>query len=172
MIVTGAVSQFGMPRPATTGPVANAQLHCGAGDAEDVPADDSLRWYSENAEKREALAEEARVEAGDAPFNVGQSLRLTWLHCQRLDKTLRPMFGAKELAKGYRKAEDGLLERSTSSPVPPGERWVPIVPDGMATAHLTWKRWMFLQCHVGVLGAHRSAESAGHCHAASVVADR
>ena len=120
--------------------------------------EDSLRWYTEGADKREGHAEEIRAEAGEPEFKVGQSLRLTWLHCQRLDKTLMPMFRTKELARGYRKAEDGLLERLLPSPLPPGERWVPIVPDGMATKHLTWKRWMFLQCHVGVLGAHRNPE--------------
>jgi hypothetical protein len=110
------------------------------------------------AEKREGLADEVKAEAGETEFRVGQSLRLTWLAAQRLDATLMPMFKAEELGAGYRKGADGLLERQVVLPPPAGTRWVPIVPDGNATAHLTWKRWMFLQCHVGVLGAHRNTE--------------
>ena len=53
---------------------------------------------------------------------------------------------------------DGLLERSIPSPNPPGSTWVPVVPDGQATVHLTWKRWLFLQCHCGILGGHRNVK--------------
>ena len=63
-----------------------------------------------------------------------------------------------ELKEGYRKAEDGLIERLVQLPPPAGATWVPIVPDGQATANLTWKRWLFLQCHVGLLGGHRNAD--------------
>ena len=35
--------------------------------------------------------------------------------------------------------------------------WVVIVPDGNATAHMSWKRWCFMQVHTGILGGHRSA---------------
>ena len=62
------------------------------------------------------------------------------------------------MQRGFRVNKDGLLERQVSLPPPANETWVPVVPDGQATAHLTWKRWLFLQCHVGVLGAHRNAE--------------
>ena len=99
-----------------------------------------------------------RAEAGETEFQVGQSLSLTWLQAQRIDKSLAPLIARKGMPKGYRKAEDGLLERSVPSSLPPGERWVPAVPEGQATAHLTWKRWMFLQCHCDILGGHRNAE--------------
>ena len=69
-----------------------------------------------------------------------------------------PMFSAKELDKGYRIAPDGLLERLVVLPPPVRDIWVPIVPEGQATGNLSWKRWLFLQCHVGILGAHRSAD--------------
>ena len=68
------------------------------------------------------------------------------------------MFTARTLADGYRLAKDGLLERLVQLPPPANATWVPIVPDGMATGNLSWKRWLFLQCHVGILGAHRSAD--------------
>ena len=68
------------------------------------------------------------------------------------------MFSAKTLAEGYRLAKDGLLERLVNLPPPANDTWLPIVPDGQATSHLTWKRLLFLQCHVGVLGAHRNVE--------------
>ena len=70
-----------------------------------------------------------------------------------------PLFKLKtEGHEGYRVAKDGLLERWVSLPPPANDSWVPIVPDGQATGNLPWKRWLFLQCHVGVLGAHRNAD--------------
>ncbi len=127
-------------------------------EAEIPGAADSLRWYEDQKERRENLAEDARATAGETEFRLGQSLRLTWLAAQRLDTSLSGMFTAKDLKPGFRLGSDGLVERSITLPPPVGQRWVPIVPDGQATANLTWKRWMFLQCHVGVLGAHRSAQ--------------
>ena len=35
---------------------------------------------------------------------------------------------------------------------------MPVVPHGEANGTLSWKRWLFLQCHVGILGAHRGAD--------------
>ena len=68
------------------------------------------------------------------------------------------MFVGKEshLEEGFRRAPDGLLERQVMLNPPANTQWVPIVPDGLAVATLTWKRWVFLQCHIGILGAHRS----------------
>ena len=51
-----------------------------------------------------------------------------------------------------------LLERHCRLPIPIGEQWNPIIPYGYVTKLLTWKRWLFLQFHVGLLGAHRSAD--------------
>ena len=69
-----------------------------------------------------------------------------------------PMFHKDQLKEGFRIAPDGLLERHVVLPPPMNAVWVPIVPDGQATGNLTWKRWLFLQCHVGLLGAHRNAD--------------
>ena len=49
-------------------------------------------------------------------------------------------------------------------PPPANLTWVPVVPDGFATKHLSWKRWLFLQCHVGILGAHRNASKTKNAH--------
>ena len=68
------------------------------------------------------------------------------------------MFAAKQLPDGYRFAKDGLLERMVNLTPPGRGTWLPIAPEGYATSNLSWKRWLFLQCHVGVLGARRNAE--------------
>ena len=104
------------------------------------------------------MSDDVKAEAGECEFTLGRSLRLTWVPAQRGDKALLPMFASKQLEEGYRVAEDGLLERQVQLPPPVNAIWVPVVPDGQATGNLTWKRWLFLQCHVGVLGAHRNAE--------------
>ena len=106
---------------------------------EDWPAA-TRRWYEKEARRREVLAEDARADAGEPGAEIGASLRVTWLCAQRADPKLLGMFGKKGVPSGYRVAEDGLLERSV---VAAHDRalWVPVVPDGNATAHLTWKRW-------------------------------
>ena len=114
-------------------------------------------WYENRASTREDKADAARAAAGETEFKTGLSLRAQWLPAQRADPSLYKMFSAKTLDSGYRKAEDGLLERRVALPAPLGAKFVPIVPEGQATANLTWKRWMFLQCHTGILGAHRNA---------------
>ena len=124
----------------------------------DEDLDLALKYYEVKNAKREELVEEARAEAGEIKFGVTTSLRQTWMAEQRLDPALSPMFAAKQLDQGYRRGTDGLLERHVKRPSPLGAIWVPIVPAGNATAILTWKQWVFLQCHVGVLGAHRNAE--------------
>ena len=119
---------------------------------------DALQHYEESYQKRRGLADDVRADAGECEFKLGYSLRVTWIRQQRADKSLVPMFSAKQLADGYRIARDGLLERLVQLPPPVGATWVPVVPDGMATGVLSWKRWLFLQCHVGILGAHRNPE--------------
>ena len=61
----------------------------------------------------------------------------------------------KDMPPGFRRAEDGVLERNAV--LGRGDAWVVIVPDGNATAHMSWKRWCFMQVHTGILGGHRSA---------------
>jgi len=149
---------------AVEGPVPNT-VYKDAGDTkalqdtdELVLTPDAVAYYDERYNKRRVVADEARAEVGECEFELGSSLRVTWIPAQRADKTLMPMFVAKELKEGFRLAKDGLLERLVQSPPPANASWVPIVPEGQATGNLTWKRWLFLQCHVGILGAHRNAD--------------
>ena len=111
--------------------------------------------------ERDKLIEEAKAKTGEVEFSVGGGLRLTWVAAQRADKELRSFFSksaAGNFPAGYRLASDGLLERQVAQPPPIGEAWVPVVPDGLATAHVTWRKWLLLQTHIGVLGAHRNHE--------------
>ena len=119
---------------------------------------DALRYCDELYDKWRELADDVKAESGESEFTLGQSLRLTWVPAQRADKALMPMFAAKSMENGYRIASDGLLERQVQLPPPANATWVPVVPDGMAMGNLTWKRWLFLQCHVSVLGAHRNGK--------------
>ena len=116
------------------------------------------RWWEKAARRREALAEEARAEAGVTDVEIGASLRTTWMCAQRADPSLTRLLkgGSQVEAEGYRTGADGLLEKLVRRPNMP-EFWVPVVPDGAATAHMSWKKWSFLQVHVGVFGGHRSA---------------
>ena len=113
-------------------------------------------YFDKKNEDREKLVEENKAEAGDIAFEVTTSLRATWLAAQRMDPELSPLF--KEMKEGYRKGPDGVIERLVKRPGPLGAVWLPVVPAGNATSVLNWKQWVFLQCHVGVLGAHRNAE--------------
>jgi hypothetical protein len=131
----------------------------GRDPSELVLTPDALKYYETCHDKRRELADDVRAEAGDCEFQLGESLRVTWVPQQRADKALSSMFSShKQLSDGFRLAPDGLLERCVHLRPPVGAKWVPIVPDGRATANLAWKKWLFLQCHVGVLGAHRSGD--------------
>ena len=116
---------------------------------------ETLTWYVDKEQEREQIAEEARADQGEITFAIGECLRTSWSAAQRADKSRICMF-QKKAAAGHRIASDGLLERQVAGAVKP--IWVPIVPEGQATSNLTWKRWVFLQCHVGMLGAHRNAK--------------
>ena len=112
-------------------------------------------------EAREANVEDIKASEGESEFQVGKALRSSWAQVQRLDPSLHSIF--KKISQdadrsGYRVAKDGVLERSVHLPEPLGQSWVPVVPEGEACAHTSWKRWVFLQSHVGIFGAHRSAE--------------
>ena len=127
---------------------------------EDVRLDPKV-WYCKAAEQRETLAEEARADAGLCDFSVGDSLRVTWLVAQRADPALAVLLKRteSELAKdGFRKGADGLLEKRVVLKEPLPAAFVAVVPGGFAAANMSWKRWTFLQAHVGVFGGHRGAE--------------
>ena len=149
-------------RPRREGPVPNTEWEAKGdprlGSEELKLTSDALAYYEKVHDLRREHADEARAEAGEVEFSLGANLRVTWAQAQRADKTLALMFGGKPLAEGYRVAPDGLLERHVKLPPPVSYAWVPIVPDGQATANLSWKRWVFFQCHVGIMGAHRNVE--------------
>ena len=52
---------------------------------------------------------------------------------------------------------DGVLERLVERERL-GPAWLPVVPAGQATKIHSWKRWVFLQVHIGPGGAHHNAE--------------
>ena len=115
--------------------------------------------YEDSVKKREELADDVKADAGQTEFQLGTSIRLHWIPEQQADKGLAPMFKLdKETLRqrGFRIAQDGVLEREVNLPTPALATWVPVVPDGQAMAHLSWKRWLFLQCHTGLMGAHRN----------------
>ena len=112
------------------------------------------RWRDTVHKAREEFCEEVRCEGREGEFSVEGSLRVAWHAAQRADPELAPMF--KRQADGYRIAEDGVLEKAVI--LQQENRFVPVVPAGYAGAHLSWKRWAFLQCHAGLFGGHRNAD--------------
>ena len=70
---------------------------------------------------------------------------------------------ARSERDAYRIAEDGVLERRITTGHLGQPEWVPIVPEGYATAHITWKKFVFQQCHLGILGGHRNADKTYAC---------
>ena len=108
-------------------------------------------WLQREVQKREGLAEEMRAEAGESRFAVKQTLRGKWLLARGSE--------LKKLASGgdvsFRCAPtDGLVEKRLVEKGTGVETWVPVVPEGHI-GHLTWRRWVFLQVHVGIFGGHR-----------------
>ena len=119
------------------------------------------KYYDGVMEERRGHVDEANAAIGEAEFQLGDSLRMSWMTLQRADRVMYHQFQRKpeDLERlGFRVARDGVMERRVSLPPPINQAWVPVVPDGQATANLSWKRWLFLQCHVGILGGHRSAD--------------
>ena len=121
---------------------------------------DSRAWYEKAAAERERMAETENPYDPEAFWGWGANVRQLWIQDQWWDKEMWPYFErAKtgELEPEVRLAPtDGLLEREV--PTRQGNKWVPIVPNGRPLRHLTWFRWVFLQLHVGIFGAHRSAK--------------
>ena len=125
--------------------------------AEELKQQD-LKWFTKNNEKREERRDEARADLGISDFEITNSLRTAFYQDQRLDPTLSRYFSTKDaMPEGYRLGMDGVLERQVAGPVP-AMLWVPVVPRGAATVNLSWRKWIFVQNHAGVGGAHRSEE--------------
>ena len=113
---------------------------------------DALRYYDKLYEERRKLRDEVLADEGECDFELGHALRLTWVSQQRADPVLMEILVTLPMPTGFRIAPDGLLERLVPLPAPAGDAWIPVVPDGTATGNLTWKRWLFLQFHAGILG--------------------
>ena len=112
------------------------------------------RWFAEALKKRASLRDEARAEAGDSDFEVTSGVRSRLLLSQKADNKVQEL-AAKE---GFRANEaDGVVETRVPGRIEGQEIWVPVVPEGAAAGHISWKRWVFLQAHVGVFGGHRLA---------------
>ena len=109
------------------------------------------RWLEEAAQKREELAEEARAQAGESDFRVNRTLRETWAEEQKKSEYIQSLASKP----GFRRAEDGLIEKRAHDRWELYERWLPVVPEGQAALHLSWKEWVFQQVHVGTFGGHR-----------------
>ena len=109
-------------------------------------------WYDEQSKKREQLAEEARDEFGMGTWDWGASLRLQWAAAQRLDKDLQQSF-LKTWSPPHDERispTDGVLEKLAEQ-AHQSPKWVPVVPNGYATKHLTWKNGPFSSCIQGFL---------------------
>ena len=63
------------------------------------PEEDSLLWYKKMAKQREGLADDARADAGETELKIGQSLRMTWMAAQRLDKELMGILRTNWIAR-------------------------------------------------------------------------
>ena len=108
--------------------------------------------FKDEVGRREGLAEEIRAEAGERGFAVKQTLRGQWSLVQG-DKIKNLV---KEDPSFLFSPVDGLVEKKLQERGTGEELWVPVVPEGMV-GHLTWRRWVFLQVHIGVFGGHRLA---------------
>ena len=114
-------------------------------------------WLKKAMKERKTLAEEAKAEAGESDFEVDGSLRAKWLIDQEKMEEIRRWL--KDQPDLFRRSKvDGLVERYIQDKQTGREYWVPVVPDGHAAGHVSWRYWVFLQVHIGVFGGHRSAE--------------
>ena len=101
-------------------------------------------------------------------FDANSSLRMLWFVSQNTDPDLMHRCRLKDFAEGYRKAEDGALERWIRLPTPLRSRWGPMAPKGFADANTSWKRKVSLQCH---LGTQNQRHSRGEAKRAQLMTD-
>lgn len=111
---------------------------------------EQLRDLTDVQDRR--LSDDVRSDEGECNFVLGQALRVTLVPQQRADPGLAQIFRARPMLPGFRLAPDGLLEPEVPLPPPTHSARVPVVPGGSAMGNLLWKRWLFLQFHVGILG--------------------
>ena len=103
-------------------------------------------WYDKAVRERNRLAETVSddMDMGDETWTWGASLRATWASVQQVDKSLAGYFRRHaEFPHNVRRAKDGVLEQLVTPKNRPAPIWVPIVPEGHVTRHLTWKSGSF-----------------------------
>ena len=133
--------------------------HCFEKDGKLLMDPEARKWLTAQTREREELAEEVRAEAGESRFRVQRTLRAQWMLAQAVDTEVQDLVREENNKSGaYRKSPDDLLvERWMVEPGTGHECWVPVVPQGKI-GQLTWRRWTFLQVHVGIFGGHRLAD--------------
>ena len=132
--------------------------HCVDKDGRLLMDEAAQKWLDAKSREREGLVEELRADAGESKFRVQPCLRAQWLLAQAADSDIQKLVQGDEADKNYRKSpEDCLVERWIVEPGTGHEHWVPVVPQG-DVGRWTWRRWVFMQVHVGVFGGHRLAD--------------
>ena len=120
---------------------------------------ETRKFYDDLLARREQHADVEQAETEQITWTLGANLRVVWGCAQRSDKDLNGYFqNGATFPHDVRIAEDGVLEHLSPDRSPEKPEWVPIVPSGYATSHLTWKQWVFLQMHIGIFGHHRAGK--------------
>ena len=134
--------------------------HCVEKDGKLLLSEVGQEWLDKAVRRREKLAEEVRAEAGECSFTVEAPIRKMWAKAQESDDGLTAWFKEADDESNHlsrRCLSDGCLERYVRVGKTGTEHYVPVVPAGDAALNLTWRRWVFLQVHIGAFGGHRLA---------------
>ena len=103
---------------------------------------------------RASLADGAKAEACVSDFQVAAGARGRVLLALIRDPEIQDLL-KKQLGLLRKSAVGDLVERRVNEEATGTEACVPVVPQGLAVGHTSWRRWVFLQIHVGVFGGHR-----------------
>ena len=134
--------------------------HCFEQDGRLLLSETGQEWLDKAVRRRERLAEEVRADAGVSSFLVEAPIRRMWVKAQELDDGLAGWLKEADDESNLlsrRHPSDGCLERLVRVGKTGVEHYVPVVPAGDAAVNLTWRRWVFLQVHIGAFGGHRLA---------------
>ena len=97
-------------------------------------------WLKKAMKERKTLAEEAKADAGESDFEVDGNLRSKWLVDQEKMPEMKGWI--KDQPELYRRSKlDGVIERLVKDTATNRELWLPVVPEGHAAGHVSWKRW-------------------------------
>eukprot|EP00969_Alexandrium_andersonii_P188865 8345778-Alexandrium_andersonii.AAC.1 len=110
-------------------------------------------WLEKERLARGRLADEARAAAGMSDLKATEAPRARMAAAQKVDPSVDGL--AKQ--EWPRLAQDGVLEVRVPGALN-ADVWVPYVPVGEAVPGTDWRKWIFLQAHVGVFGGHRLTE--------------